>query len=113
MKSFSRKVFIVNSRADARGMERFKAAAGLFTESLKGCEIRYTEHAGHASEIAKRLSEDGTLIGSTDDMFVPWEGGVDGLLRPDGEVDAENAGIQAHERRGEVEQTGIDHHHVQ
>ena len=27
----------------------------------------------------------GTLIGSTDDMFVPWEGGVDGLLRPDGE----------------------------
>ena len=64
MKSFSRKVFIVNSRADARGMQRFKAAAGLFAESLTGCEIRYTEHAGHASELAKEIldEDDGNTL---------------------------------------------------
>ena len=36
MKGYGRKVFIVNSRADARGMERFKATTALFgEESLK------------------------------------------------------------------------------
>ena len=30
MKGFGRKVFIVNSRADSRGMEKFKAATALF-----------------------------------------------------------------------------------
>ncbi|MBR3463818.1 MAG: hypothetical protein IKH23_01960 [Clostridiales bacterium] len=59
MKSFSRKVFIVNSRADSRGMETFKAATEAFAESLKGCEIRYTEYAGHATDIAREtLSQD-------------------------------------------------------
>ena len=59
MKSFSRKVFIVNSRADSRGMETFKAATEAFAEPLKNCEIRYTEYAGHASDIAREiLSQD-------------------------------------------------------
>ena len=65
MKGFGRKVFIVNSRADARGMERFKAAAALFgEESLKNCEIRYTEYAGHASDIAKEIlkEDDGNTL---------------------------------------------------
>ncbi|MCR5286503.1 MAG: hypothetical protein K6D93_00995 [Saccharofermentans sp.] len=65
MKGYGRKVFIVNSRADARGMERFKAATALFgEESLKECEIRYTEHAGHASEIASEIlkEDDGNTL---------------------------------------------------
>ena len=59
MKGYARKVFIVNSRADSRGMETFKAATEAFAESLKGCEIRYTEYAGHAADIAREiLSQD-------------------------------------------------------
>ena len=57
MKSFTRKVFIVNSRAESRGMENFKSAVGLFAESMGGCEVRYTEHAGHATEIACEILE--------------------------------------------------------
>lgn len=64
MKAFGRKVFIVNSRADSQGMERFKTAVSAFSESLKGCEIRYTEHAGHASEIARDIlnNDDGDTL---------------------------------------------------
>lgn len=65
MKAFGRKVFIVNSRADARGMEKFKAATALFDkECFKDCEIRYTEHAGHASEIAREIlkEDDGNTL---------------------------------------------------
>ena len=53
-----RKAFIVNSRSDSGDLDKFKAAVAGFSEYHKSeCEFYYTEHAGHATELAKKLSE--------------------------------------------------------
>lgn len=59
MTEFTRKVFIVNSRAHASGMDTFNAAVARFSdEHLSDCEVRYTEYAGHASEIAREILQE-------------------------------------------------------
>ena len=51
-----RKAFIVNSRSDSGDLDKFKAAVAGFSEHHKSeCEFYYTEHAGHATELAKKL----------------------------------------------------------
>ena len=60
-----RKVFIVNSRSDSGDLEKFKAAVAGFSEHHKSeCEFYYTDHAGHATELAKKISDgaDGNVL---------------------------------------------------
>ena len=59
-----RKLFIVNSRADAKALARFKAAYSQYSEEHQGdSQIIFTEFAGHASEAAgKAATEDGLLV---------------------------------------------------
>jgi len=59
-----RKLFIVNSRADAKALARFKAAYSQYSEEHQGdSQIICTEFAGHASEAAgKAATEEGLLV---------------------------------------------------
>ena len=54
-----RKAFIINSRSDAGDLEKFKASVAGFSEHHKSeCEFYYTDHAGHATELAKKIASD-------------------------------------------------------
>ena len=58
-----RKLFIVNSRADSKALARFKAAYSKCSEEHPGeSEVIYTEFAGHASEAARKATEENDLL---------------------------------------------------
>ena len=59
-----KKLFIVNSRADAKVLARFKVAYADCSSGREGeSRVVYTEFAGHASEVAaKAASEDDLLV---------------------------------------------------
>lgn len=59
-----KKLFIVNSRADAKVLARFKVAYADCSSGREGeSRVVYTEFAGHASEVAsKAVSEDDLLV---------------------------------------------------
>ena len=66
-----RKAFIVNSRSASSDLEKFKAAVAGFSEHHKSeCEFYYTDHAGHATELAKSIS-----AGAKEDVLVVACGG--------------------------------------
>ena len=49
-----KKIFIVNSRSNDDSLKEFNRAFHSFDQThLEECEIRYTEHGGHATEIAQ------------------------------------------------------------
>ena len=70
-----KKAFIVNSRSDSQDLEKFKAAVAGFSEHHKAeCEFYYTEHAGHATELA------GAIAGKSDDEVLVVACGGDGTV---------------------------------
>lgn len=58
-----RKLFIVNSRADSKALERFKSQYAKSSEVCQGqSEVVYTEFAGHAGETARKAAGNSDLL---------------------------------------------------